>query len=52
LPHVRDAIIQGEFHRFECASCNRRVEVRQPLIYTDFDRGHWFEVHPAEDIAR
>jgi hypothetical protein len=52
LPHVRDAIIQGELHRFDCASCKRRVEVRQPLIYTDFDRGHWFEVRPAEDIAR
>lgn len=52
LPHVKEAIRNGELHRYECVSCRRRIEVRQPLIYTDFDRGHWFEVRPAEDIAQ
>lgn len=51
LPHVREKILDGEFHRFDCSTCGHRIEVRQPLIYTDFERGHWIEVLPNEEIA-
>ncbi len=52
LPHVKDAILNGEFHRFDCTTCGKRIEVRIPLVYTDFERGHWIEVRPDEDIAQ
>ncbi len=51
LPHVRDQILDGEFHRFDCTTCHKRIEVRQPLVYTDFERGHWIEVRTDDDIA-
>jgi hypothetical protein len=51
LPQVRDQILEGEFHRFDCTACRKRIEVRQPLVYTDFERGHWIEVRPDDDIA-
>ena len=52
LPHIREKVIRGELHRFACSSCAREIEVRQRVIYTDFDRGHWIEVWPAQDIAQ
>lgn len=51
LPQVRDKLLAGEFHRFDCTTCGRRIEVRQPLIYTDFERGHWIQVLPDDEIA-
>lgn len=51
LPAVREQILRGELHRFECPSCRRTLEVRLPIIYTDFQRGHWIEVHPDDEIA-
>jgi hypothetical protein len=52
LPHVKAKILEGDLHRFDCPVCGCRIEVRQPLVYTDFERGHWLEVRPDEDIAR
>jgi hypothetical protein len=52
LPDVKNAILDGEFHRFDCTSCGKRIEVRIPLIYTDFERGHWIEVRPDDEIAQ
>ena len=52
LPAVRERIVEGKLHRFDCSSCLGRVEVRLPLIYADFQRGHWIEVWPADEIVR
>jgi hypothetical protein len=52
LPAVRERIIEGRLHRFDCARCRGRVEVRVPLIYADFQRGHWIEVWPVDEIRR
>src|SRR5262249_54036797 len=52
LPAVRERVARGELHRFVCASCHQTIEVRRPLVYTDFERGHWIEVRVAQDIAR
>jgi hypothetical protein len=52
LPHVKEKILHGELHRFDCTTCHKRIEVRIPLVYTDFERGHWIEVRPDEDIAQ
>jgi hypothetical protein len=51
LPHIRERIIDGRLHRFDCPACTRTIEVRRPLIYADFERGDWIEVWPADDIA-
>jgi hypothetical protein len=52
LPHIRERILDGELHRFDCPACTRRIEVRRPIIYADFERGDWIEVWPAQDVAR
>lgn len=52
LPHVKNAILDGTFHQFDCTSCGKRIEVRIPIIYTDFDRGHWIEVRPDDEISQ
>ncbi len=52
LPHVRERVLRGELHRFVCPSCDRRIEVRQPVLYTDFERMHWIEVRPADELPR
>jgi hypothetical protein len=52
LPEVREQVTRGELHRFDCPACGRRVEVRRPLVYADFERGHWIEVWPAQDLVR
>lgn len=52
LPHIRERILDGELHRFDCPACSRRIEVRRPIIYADFDRGDWIEVWPAQELAR
>ena len=52
LPAIKHQVLRGEFHRFDCPACDRKLEVRQPVIYTDFSRGHWIEVQPLDEIAR
>jgi hypothetical protein len=52
LPEIREQVLRGELHRFECAACKQRIEVRRPLVYADFERGHWIEVRPADAIGQ
>lgn len=38
--------------RVACQSCGDTIEVAQPVIHTDFERGHWIEVRPPSELAR
>jgi hypothetical protein len=52
LPRVRAQALRGELHRFGCPTCDQRIELRQPVLYTDFERHHWIEVQPADELPR
>ena len=49
-PDVRDRILDGTFHRFECPACGQPVVVEGRLAYTDFARRQWFTVFPRIDL--
>src|SRR5690606_27679577 len=51
-PEVRQAILDGTFHRFVCPSCGRRNTVEKLLAYTDFPRRQWFTVVPRAALTR
>ncbi len=51
-PDLRQAILDGTFHRFACPSCGRRSTVEKLLAYTDFPRRQWFTVVPRLALAR
>lgn len=45
LPHVREAILRGDWQVFGCPGCGTRVQVhRYPVVYTDFPRGIYIAV--------
>lgn len=48
-PSVRDAILTGEFNRFECKACGRSVTVEKSFFFIDPDRGSYFSVRPRQD---
>lgn len=49
-PDLRDAILEGSFHRFMCARCGVFTTIERVLAYTDFDRWHWFVVVPRDEV--
>jgi CpXC protein len=50
-PDIRQAIMDGVFHRFACPHCGTVTIVEDLLSYTDFPRRHWFTVVPRNGIA-
>lgn len=51
-PEVRQAIVEGSFHRFACPRCQRINVVEEVLPYTDFPRRHWFTLFPGAYLGR
>lgn len=57
LPHVRAALLRGDWQIFTCPRCGARVQAhRYPVIYTDFPRGIYIAVEavgadPAAALA-
>jgi hypothetical protein len=49
-PEVRDRILEGTFHRFECPACGQPVVVERRLAYIDVPRRQWFTVFPRIDL--
>ena len=48
LPHVREAILRGDWQVYACPSCGARTQVhRYPVVYTDFPRGIYVAVEAA-----
>jgi hypothetical protein len=51
-PDLRQAILEGAFHRFTCPSCEAVSLVEDVLAYTDFPRRQWFTVVPRSALPR
>jgi hypothetical protein len=51
-PQLRDAALRGALGVIDCPACARGFAAPGDLVYTDFDRGHWIHVAPAEALAR
>lgn len=49
-PDIRQAILDGTFHRFECPRCGAATIIEDLLAYTDFPRKHWFTVVPRAGV--
>ncbi|MFT5682035.1 MAG: hypothetical protein ACI8RZ_002953 [Myxococcota bacterium] len=49
-PDARAAILAGTFQRFTCPECGGAVRVEPTLLYTDFERHHWFAVFPRHTL--
>lgn len=50
-PHLRQALLDGELHRFTCAACGANVLVEKQLLYFDAERHHFFVVMPRGELA-
>lgn len=50
-PHLRQALLDGELHRFTCGACGARVLVEKQLLYFDAERHHFFVVMPRNELA-
>ena len=44
MPALRQQILESRFHQFVCPMCNQQTHVECPLIYTDFERGHYVAI--------
>lgn len=49
-PDLRDDILAGRFHRFQCPACAAFTTIEKVLSYTDFARHHWFTVVPTVEL--
>jgi hypothetical protein len=49
MPKAREQILAGEFHRFTCANCGRRMTVEKEFSYADFTRNTFIKVKPRQD---
>ena len=51
MPELREAILAGRLHRFECPECAQPIVLHdRTFVYTDFDRFHWFVVYPEDGV--
>jgi hypothetical protein len=50
-PHLRDALLAMELHRFTCEACGQAVLVDTPFTYLDHDRKQLFLVLRRVDLA-
>lgn len=49
-PDVRQQILEGTFHRFNCPSCGATTMVDKLLSYTDFPKRQWFTIAPSNGL--
>src|SRR6187401_2366773 len=49
-PHLREAILAGEFQQVACGACKAEFEIGDPFIYIDRSRRHWIGVFSRCDV--
>ena len=49
-PELREEILQGTFHVFQCANCKRETIYDRLLVYIDIPRRQWFVVLSDADL--
>lgn len=52
MPRLRQAILDGSFHRVTCPSCGQTFTVEKPFVYTDLRRGLIVHVQPKSHAFR
>jgi len=52
MPDVRQRIIAGQLHRFQCSACGRTFTVEKQFLYTDFRRNTVILVQPRQEKHR
>jgi hypothetical protein len=50
-PHLREAVLDGTLHRYECQLCHQNIVVERQLFYFDFDRRQFFCVFPVSELV-
>jgi hypothetical protein len=50
-PDIREQILAGTFHRFDCPNCGAKTQVDTLLSYTDFPARLWFTIAPSTSLA-
>lgn len=49
-PDIREQILAGTFHHFNCPNCGATTVVDKLLSYTDFPKRHWFTIAPSNGM--
>jgi hypothetical protein len=50
MPHAREQILSGTFHRVTCPQCGVRIEIDRTFLYTDPGRRHFAQVFPKNHV--
>lgn len=51
-PHLRQALLDGQLHRYRCAGCGAELVVEKKLLYFDPQRRQFFVHLPRPEMAR
>lgn len=51
-PKLRQALLDGELHRFPCEACGHAVILEEQLLYVDAERRQFFVVMPRNELLR
>lgn len=51
MPRARERILEGRFHRFDCAKCGERITIDRVVMYIDMRREHFIHVFPVDHEA-
>jgi hypothetical protein len=49
-PELREAVLAGTLHCFECPGCGSPLLLEKRVAYLDFARRHWLTVFPARSL--
>lgn len=49
-PDIREQILAGTFHRFDCPNCGVTTQIDALLSYTDFPARLWFTIAPSTGL--
>src|SRR5664279_1371498 len=49
-PDIREKILAGTFHRFDCPNCGTKTQIDALLSYTDFPARLWFTIAPSTSL--
>lgn len=49
-PHLREALLAGRLHRFQCAGCGGELLVEASMFYFDFARRQFLGVFPRTEL--
>lgn len=51
-PQLREAVLQGKLHRYQCSACGSELVLDHQFLYVDFERRQFLAVYPLRDLAQ